>query len=286
MIQPLREDPCFSPCPVDDGDELFPNGIFVFNVSRILEYLENPPADVELVEIPVCHLDQGFSSLDESNVDSADLGHPVVLAEISPGQYNLIDGHHRVEKALRQGAKSLPAYRLTVLQHIRFLTSKDAYRSYISYWNGRVMRALLVLLISVTTSFAGDFDHAAFKQLRDFIHTLPARERVVADVALFRSGPSTEAQKREATERLKKAKEGFDRLKTLVRVGTSVFDYPGLIALARPRHSETDNTYSIVLGIPPGWNWTHEQGTNENEYEIFFDNRGLITELRPVIYRH
>jgi len=286
MIQPLREDPCFSPCPVDDGDELFPNGIFVFNVSRMLEYLEKNPADVKLVEIPVCHLDQGFSSLNESHVDTVDLSHPVVLAEISPGHYNLIDGHHRVAKAQRQGAKSLHAYRLTVLQHIRFLTSKEAYHSYVEYWNGKVMRALLVLLISVTTSFAGDFDHAAFKQLRDFIHTLPARERVVADVALFRGGPSTEAQKQEATERLKKAKEGFDRLKTLIRIGTSVFDYPGLIALARPRHSEADNTYSIVLGIPPGWNWTHEQGTNENEYEIFFDNHGLITELRPVIYRH
>jgi len=122
MIQPLRADPYFSPCPVDDGDELFPNGIFVFNVSRMPEYLEKKPTDVELVEIAVCHLDQGFSSLNESHVDSVDLSHPVVLAEISPGQYNLIDGHHRVEKSLRQGATTLLAYRLTVLQHIRFLT--------------------------------------------------------------------------------------------------------------------------------------------------------------------
>jgi hypothetical protein len=38
MIQPLRADPSFSPCQVDDVDELFPNGIFVFNVSKILEY--------------------------------------------------------------------------------------------------------------------------------------------------------------------------------------------------------------------------------------------------------
>jgi len=138
MIQPLRADPCFSPCPVDDGDELFPNGIFVFNVSRILEYLETKPTEVEFVEIAVCDLDHGFLSLNESHVDSVDLSRPVLLAEISPGQYNLIDGQHRVAKATRQGVNTLRAYRLTVLQHIRFLTSKDAYFTYIDYWNGKV----------------------------------------------------------------------------------------------------------------------------------------------------
>ncbi len=144
----------------------------------------------------------------------------------------------------------------------------------------------LAFLVSVTTSFGGDFEHAAYKQLRDFIHSLPARENVVADVALFRGGKPTEEQKLMATERLKKAKDGFERLKTLLRVSTSVFDYPGLLALARPRHIESDNKYSMTLGIPPGWNWKHEQGTNENEYEIIFDHRGIITELRPVIYKH
>ena len=47
MMQPLKADPYFSPCPIDDGDELFPNGIFLFNVSRMLEYLETKPAEVE-----------------------------------------------------------------------------------------------------------------------------------------------------------------------------------------------------------------------------------------------
>jgi hypothetical protein len=72
MIQPLRADPGFSPCQVDDGDELFPNGIFVFNVSKILEYLEKKPTDVELVKIAVRQLEQGFSSLNESHIDSVE----------------------------------------------------------------------------------------------------------------------------------------------------------------------------------------------------------------------
>lgn len=138
MIQKLKADPRFTPCPVHDGDELFPNGIFEFNVTRIAEYLNKNPPDVELVEVAVSDLDQGFSSLNESHVQSVDITRPVVLAEISPRQYNLIDGHHRVEKSLRQGLNTIRAYKLTAMQHISFLTSKKAYLSYVEYWNGKV----------------------------------------------------------------------------------------------------------------------------------------------------
>ncbi len=137
-IQELKTDARFTPCPVHDDDELFPNGIFEFNVTKIVEYLNRNPPDVELVEVAVSDLDQGFSSLNEPHVQSVDITRPVVLAEISPGQYNLIDGHHRVEKALRQGVNTIRAYKLTVLQHIHFLTSEKAYLAYVEYWNGKV----------------------------------------------------------------------------------------------------------------------------------------------------
>ena len=38
----------FTPCPADDGDELFPNGYFVFNVTRIIEYIRDNPDDITL----------------------------------------------------------------------------------------------------------------------------------------------------------------------------------------------------------------------------------------------
>lgn len=80
----------------------------------------------------------GFSSLNESQVELADMSKPVVLAEISPGNFNLIDGHHRVEKARRSGVCTLRVHKLTAVQHLRFLTSERAYLSYIEYWNGKV----------------------------------------------------------------------------------------------------------------------------------------------------
>ena len=134
----LKADTDFTPHPIHDGDELFANGLFEFNVTRILEHLENDPSDVDLVEVPMTDFFPEFSSVDESHVEFADISRPVLLAEVSPGHYNLIDGHHRVEKARRVGAGGILAYKLNVRQHMDFLTSKKAYLSYIEYWNSKL----------------------------------------------------------------------------------------------------------------------------------------------------
>jgi len=138
MTQMLKVDKAFSPCPIHDGDELFPNGIFEFNVTKILEHIENNPTAVDLAEIAVSDFCPEFSSIDKPHVESADISRPVVLVEVSPGHYNLIDGHHRMEKARRSGVGRISAYKLTVLQHIAFLTSKKAYLCYVEYWNSKV----------------------------------------------------------------------------------------------------------------------------------------------------
>lgn len=103
MTQILKTDADFTPCPIQDGDELFRNGFFVFNITRMLEYLKNNPDEIDRVEITVSDFLTEFSSIAESHVESVDISRPVVLAEISPGYYNLIDGNHRMEKARRSG---------------------------------------------------------------------------------------------------------------------------------------------------------------------------------------
>jgi len=76
--------------------------------------------------------------LNELTVLNADLSRPVILAEIAPGRYNLIDGHHRVAKARRECVPSIPAYRICCPEHVTFLTSTRAYETYVEYWNSRV----------------------------------------------------------------------------------------------------------------------------------------------------
>jgi hypothetical protein len=134
----LKVNKDFRPCLISEGDELFPNGIFVFNITKMLEFIKNSPDEFDLVEIAVADFPKSFSSIDESHVDSVNVSIPVILAEISPGRYNLIDGNHRVEKARQMGKSHLLAYKLNVRQHIRFLTEKKAYLSYVEYWNAKL----------------------------------------------------------------------------------------------------------------------------------------------------
>ena len=131
----LKVDDNFTPCPINKGDELFQNGIFVFNITKMIKYLKKNANEVDLIEAEVGDFPKSFSSIDESHVDSVDVSQPVILSEIAPGHYNLIDGNHRMEKARKMGAKSILAYKIDVNQHLKFLTEKKAYLSYIEYWN-------------------------------------------------------------------------------------------------------------------------------------------------------
>ncbi|MBW2570461.1 MAG: ParB N-terminal domain-containing protein [Deltaproteobacteria bacterium] len=140
MEKMLKVDNDFTPCAVTIGDELFPNGIFEFNITKIFEYIKKNSDSITLEEVEVSDFFKGFSSINESHMDSVEISMPVILAEISPGQYNLIDGNHRMEKARRMGIKSVLAYRLNVEQHMRFLTNKKAYVTYIEYWNSKLKK--------------------------------------------------------------------------------------------------------------------------------------------------
>lgn len=133
----LTMDNSFTPCPESDGDEFYPNGMFVFNITKMTEYILNNP-EVFVPEVVFVKDLHKFLSIDESHVDSVDISKPVILAEISPARYNLIDGQHRVEKAYRLGIETLQAYKLNVHQHIRFLTSRKSYEIYVEYWNSKI----------------------------------------------------------------------------------------------------------------------------------------------------
>ncbi|MBI9099695.1 MAG: ParB N-terminal domain-containing protein [Spirochaetaceae bacterium] len=128
----------FTPFPVANGDEIFRNGIFHFNITKMLEYIKQNLNAIALEEVAVSNFPREFSSINESHMDSVVLSAPVILAEISPGKFNLIDGNHRMEKARRMGLEKVLAYKLNVNQHINFLTEKESYNRYIDYWNDKL----------------------------------------------------------------------------------------------------------------------------------------------------
>jgi hypothetical protein len=139
----LKVDKNFQPCTVEVEDELYANGIFEFNITRFLAFIEAhaeafPIELIALADIP----DYGGSRLDEQTLRMADLSRPALMAEIAPGQYNLIDGHHRVARARRERALTVPARKIGCPEHVAFLTSTTAYEKYVEYWNGKVKEML------------------------------------------------------------------------------------------------------------------------------------------------
>jgi len=136
----LRFDREFKPATVDPGDETFASGIFVFNVTKLLAYIESNPNVFSKEEVAIETVGASPSAhLNEATIRITDLSLPIILAEICPGRFTVIDGNHRVEKARRAGAKTILAYRVSPDQHLRFLTSAFAYERYVEYWNSKLV---------------------------------------------------------------------------------------------------------------------------------------------------
>lgn len=100
MTRLLKYDANFTACSTESGDELFPNGIFELNITKMLKYIRANPVCVNLEVVAVGDFLRGFTTINGSHVDSVDISQ----------------------------------------QHIGFLTSKKAYLVYIDYWNGKLKK--------------------------------------------------------------------------------------------------------------------------------------------------
>ena len=124
----LKLDKKFQPSISEEGDELYANGIFLFNISRLLAFIGSHPERFPVEAIAVAGVPHyGEGSLDQDAILAANVARPIVLAEISPDNYNLIDGNHRVARAKREGIQTLPGWRIRCPHHVSFLTSTMAY---------------------------------------------------------------------------------------------------------------------------------------------------------------
>jgi len=110
----------------------------------MIEYIKSNPEIFIPEKVCVSEFYNDFSVIDEEYIDSDIIDEPVILAEVAPGRYNLIDGNHRMEKAKRLGYKDIMAYKLNAEEHLMFLTTRDSYEKYISYWNEKLLESQLI----------------------------------------------------------------------------------------------------------------------------------------------
>jgi hypothetical protein len=91
----LKLDENFVPCDVFENEEYYPNGVFVFNITRIIEHIQCGQLVVkqEDISVPDWHKTQVASIvINEEHIKTVTLEVPVIQAEISPGRFNIIDG--------------------------------------------------------------------------------------------------------------------------------------------------------------------------------------------------
>jgi hypothetical protein len=141
----LRLNKYFTPCQTLENDETYRNGIFVFNISKIIEHLATGQLVAELEDICVTdwykkHITS--NSLNEDHLKTVKLEKPVIQGEISPGNYNLIDGNHRLEKAHRENVEYVKSYKLKGEQLIDYFIDLKGYQSFVSYWNSKIQDQL------------------------------------------------------------------------------------------------------------------------------------------------
>jgi len=135
----LKADKNFQPFPKHEGDELYPNGTFEFNITELLKFVQANPNIFQQERVSVKTFRTFVSShLNESTIQAAIITKPILLAEIAPDKFNVIDGNHRLERAYRNGIDMIFAYKVRSEKHISFLTSVAAYEDYIQYWNAKI----------------------------------------------------------------------------------------------------------------------------------------------------
>lgn len=131
----------------------------------------------------------------------------------------------------------------------------------------------------------------------EIIASIPARsslEKTIRDRDRFNSRPAfipgdgkplvlTWSSREEAEAILKKALDAFNQLRTTLKAGTSVFDYPGILALGKLTFSGAHGSYQLELGLPPRFEWNHEVITHPDAFQITFDSKGMITQIEPII---
>lgn len=122
------------------GEEIWRNGIMHFNVSRIIDDIESGKLRVirETIDVKKWSRIHSSSVINEEHMPNVVLSRPIIQAEIRHDMFELIDGHHRLEKAKREGLEFIDSFKLSGEQLSRYLTSVERYQTFVKYWNNKL----------------------------------------------------------------------------------------------------------------------------------------------------
>jgi hypothetical protein len=79
-------------------------------------------------------------------------------------------------------------------------------------------------------------------------------------------------------------KIAIPKLRSQIREGTSIFEYPGLLAKGSISYSgyASVDKYRMYLGSY----FRDHEGSGPFDFEVLFDEKGIITAVRSVVWKH
>jgi hypothetical protein len=130
----------YIPLPAHKGDEIYPNGIFNFSISRIYEDISSGKlcAEKEQINISEWFKSHFRKSVNEEHLPNVNINNPVIKAEIRPERFEIIDGNHRMERAYREGVEFINSYKLKGEQLLSYFADESGYKAFVEYWNSKL----------------------------------------------------------------------------------------------------------------------------------------------------
>jgi hypothetical protein len=97
--------------------------MLIWDVDSILKAIEKNPREFELrlVDTEVLARENFDAAVSETYAMETDLNKACVLAEVQDGHYLLIDGNHRLRKAVREHLSCMLCYCLKEEQHRKYI---------------------------------------------------------------------------------------------------------------------------------------------------------------------
>lgn len=97
--------------------------MLIWDVDSMLKAIENHPGDFELrlVDTDVLARENQDAMVNETYAMETNLEKPCILAEVGKGHYLLLDGNHRLRKAVREKLSCMICYCLKEEQHQKYI---------------------------------------------------------------------------------------------------------------------------------------------------------------------
>lgn len=134
----LPYDPDFTPCPCNQGDEIFSKGHLKLNITSIIKKIESGELVLTIEEINVKSwflINFQHGTINEAHLSDVDMSKPIIMAEKKHGVFSVIDGNHRMARARRENLQFIPAFKIPGRELLPFFTEKEAYEKFLWEWN-------------------------------------------------------------------------------------------------------------------------------------------------------